>query len=177
MSCYQWLICWLLKETDSKIRDEMSKGKSKFTARCNTQVYRASTMTRAYSEYIVLMYYGQVVNRAETSLQPVLKNLFILYGLSSLDKHLTVLYQGGYATGSELADMVRSGILEVCARVKPDAVAVVDALAPPDFVLNSVLGKSDGKVIIFLHDLLSYCYFYLTYWKTPTALCWLLEFF
>jgi acyl-CoA oxidase len=31
-------------------------------------------------------------------------------------------------------------------KLKPEAVALVDVLAPPDFALNSVLGKSDGKV-------------------------------
>lgn len=30
--------------------------------------------------------------------------------------------------------------------MKKNAVAVADALAPPDFILNSVIGKSDGKV-------------------------------
>jgi acyl-CoA oxidase len=34
----------------------------------------------------------------------------------------------------------------LCARLKPDAVALVDVLAPPDFVLNSALGHSNGKV-------------------------------
>jgi hypothetical protein len=53
---------------------------------------------------------------------------------------------GGYATDSSLADLVREGILQMCSQLKPEAVAVADSLAPPDFVLNSVIGKSDGKV-------------------------------
>lgn len=55
---------------------------------------------------------------------------------------------GGYATDSNLADLVREGILQMCSQLKPEAVAVADSLAPPDFVLNSVIGKSDGKVCI-----------------------------
>jgi hypothetical protein len=53
---------------------------------------------------------------------------------------------GGYATDSRLADLVKEGILQMCSQLKPEAVAVADSLAPPDFVLNSVIGKSDGKV-------------------------------
>jgi acyl-CoA oxidase len=53
---------------------------------------------------------------------------------------------GGYATDSSLADLVKEGILQMCFQLKPEAVAVADSLAPPDFVLNSVIGKSDGKV-------------------------------
>jgi acyl-CoA oxidase len=53
---------------------------------------------------------------------------------------------GGYASDSSLADLVKEGILQMCSQLKPEAVAVADSLAPPDFVLNSVIGKSDGKV-------------------------------
>jgi hypothetical protein len=53
---------------------------------------------------------------------------------------------GGFASDSRLADLVKEGILHMCSQLKPEAVAVADSLAPPDFVLNSVIGKSDGKV-------------------------------
>lgn len=38
--------------------------------------------------------------------------------------------------------------------MKCDAVAMVDALAPPDFILNSPLGQSDGDVCFLLFILL-----------------------
>lgn len=53
---------------------------------------------------------------------------------------------GGYAVGSEAAQLIRDGILDLFSKLKPEAVALVDVLAPPDFALNSVLGKSDGNV-------------------------------
>lgn len=62
-----------------------------------------------------------------------------------------MFYAGGYATGSNLADLVKEGILQMCSQLKSEAVAVADSLAPPDFVLNSVIGKSDGKVCIKKH--------------------------
>jgi acyl-CoA oxidase len=55
-------------------------------------------------------------------------------------------FLGGYAVGPEAAQLIRDGILDLFSKLKPEAVALVDVLAPPDFVLNSVLGKSDGKV-------------------------------
>jgi acyl-CoA oxidase len=59
-------------------------------------------------------------------------------------------FTGGYCTGPEMADLVKENILLLCAELKPEAIAIADALAPPDFVLNSVLGMSDGKVRLFL---------------------------
>lgn len=42
--------------------------------------------------------------------------------------------------------IIREGILKLCEELKPDAVPLVDAIAPPDFILNSCLGRSDGQV-------------------------------
>ena len=57
-----------------------------------------------------------------------------------------MLFSGGYAVGSEPVWLIRNGILNLFTKIKPDAVALADVVAPPDFVLNSVLGKSDGRI-------------------------------
>lgn len=55
-------------------------------------------------------------------------------------------FSGGFASGPEPAQSIREGILSLCTALKPDAVSLVDALAPPDFILNSALGQSDGHI-------------------------------
>lgn len=77
---------------------------------------------------------------------PVLENLSLLYGLWSLDKHLIYFYQGNYARTPSMAQLTKESVLHMCHVLKPDIVTIIDALAPPDFVVNSVLGKSDGKL-------------------------------
>lgn len=42
--------------------------------------------------------------------------------------------------------LLREAVLQLCSQLKPEAVALADVIAPPDFVLNSVLGSSDGNV-------------------------------
>lgn len=71
----------------------------------------------------------------------------MLYGLSCLDKHLVYLYQGNYASPN-LSELVKEAVLSLCGQLKPEVVSVVDALAPPDFLLSSMLGNSDGKVLL-----------------------------
>lgn len=43
-------------------------------------------------------------------------------------------------------DLVRNTIIDLCDDLKDDSVALVDAIAPPDYVLNSALGESTGNV-------------------------------
>ncbi|CAH0701547.1 unnamed protein product [Spodoptera exigua] len=145
-STYRWLICWLLKETHEKYESEIAKGLSKFEARARSQVYKWRELTKSYAEYLAIIFFLESMDKKEDGLKPVLHKLFCLYGLWSLDQHLVELYQGGYSQGESLARLLREAILELCGELKGEVVSIVDALAPTDFVLNSVLGKSDGKL-------------------------------
>ena len=79
-------------------------------------------------------------------LRIVLKRLAALFGTFNLEKHASVLCSGGgYLQASSTSSMHRA-VQELCRQLKPDAVALVDAIAPTDFILNSALGRSDGKV-------------------------------
>ena len=46
------------------------------------------------------------------------------------------------------ATFIHAAIVTLCNELKDDAVSLVDAVAPPDFILNSPIGKSDGEVKI-----------------------------
>jgi acyl-CoA oxidase len=148
LNSYQWLICWLLQETHRRIYVSEKSGEDKFTARNNAQVFRARTLSLVYAENNALTYFWRrcISQDLDSAIQTVLRKLHILYGLWCMEKHLTLFYQGGFASDSRLADLVKEGILHICCQLKPEAVAVADSLAPPDFVLKSIIGKSDGKL-------------------------------
>lgn len=87
-------------------------------------------------------------------LRAVLKLLTALFGATSLEKHLSALTQGGYFQPGTSATL-QAAIEQLCERVKPEAVALVDAIAPSDFALNSALGHSDGQVYRHLEERMS----------------------
>uniref|UniRef100_A0A7G3AAZ7 Putative acyl-coa oxidase n=1 Tax=Lutzomyia longipalpis TaxID=7200 RepID=A0A7G3AAZ7_LUTLO len=87
--------------------------------------------------------------------------LLQLFGASLLTRHMGILYQGGFATGSLAAELYEQGILNLLPHIKNDAVGFVDALAPPDFILNSPLGASNGQI---------YKNLYTTIMQSPRAL-------
>lgn len=89
----------------------------------------------------------KIQEAVDPEIRNVLLKLFALYALFSLDKyHLGTVYQGGILNGTDLTTLLQESILRLCSELKNDAVSLVDVLAPPDFVLNSVLGASDGQV-------------------------------
>ena len=57
------------------------------------------------------------------------------------------MHLGGYATGPEFGDGIRASLRLTCATLAPEAISLVDVLAPPDFIVNSALGAEDGRYI------------------------------
>lgn len=91
--------------------------------------------------------YNKIKESNDSSLTNVLFKLFSLYGLHSIERHLSTLYQGGFIEGATAANLIQHAILQLVKYLKDDAIALVDAIAPPDIIMDSVLGKSDGEVI------------------------------
>lgn len=114
-------------------------------------MYNAAVLSRAYVELLAITHFCQRIaeNDVEPSSRVVLEKLGILYGLSCLDKHLVYFYKGRYATTPVFIEVIKDSVLYLCDVLKCDVISVVDAMAPPDFALNSVLGKADGNVSIF----------------------------
>ncbi|XP_054855423.1 peroxisomal acyl-coenzyme A oxidase 3 isoform X2 [Eublepharis macularius] len=148
LTAYKWLVCYLLRESFQKLRDQEQSGCTEFEARNNSQVYYCRSLAIAFIEHTVLQRYHDYVHSADTpaTLQPVLKRLCSLYGLWSLNKHMAVLYQGGFVSGEKAGRLVQDAILELCSKLKDEAVALVDVIAPPDFILNSPIGRADGEL-------------------------------
>ena len=153
LAAYKWLVVYLLKETTEKLKREMKSGKDAFTARNDSQVYFARTLSIVFMEHIVLERFAErLADDVPQSLRRVLKTMCDLYGLWSLEKHMATLYQGGYMQGSEPARLIRDKIVDLCGSLKDSSVALVDTLAPPDFILNSPIGMSDGQIYKNLYN-------------------------
>uniref|UniRef100_A0A1B6DNY0 Acyl-coenzyme A oxidase n=1 Tax=Clastoptera arizonana TaxID=38151 RepID=A0A1B6DNY0_9HEMI len=146
LEAYEWLICYLLQASFNRLKDNQSLGKDAFTAKNDCQVYYARTLAIAYGERFILKKFVEFADalQNEVEVQKVLIKVGALYGTWSLDKHLILLYQGGYINGPESSIQLRETILLLCSQLKPEAVSLADVIAPPDFILNSTIGSSNG---------------------------------
>lgn len=63
-------------------------------------------------------------------------------------------------TSSRSVELLKAGIIELLPKLKDDAIPLIDAIAPTDFIINSPLGMSDGQVYKHLQSIL---------WQTPST--------
>uniref|UniRef100_A0A5G2R6F3 Acyl-coenzyme A oxidase n=1 Tax=Sus scrofa TaxID=9823 RepID=A0A5G2R6F3_PIG len=148
LAAYKWLVCYLLRESYQKFSQEKQLGSSDFEARNNSQVYYCRSLALAYLELTVVRMFHQFTHQPHVPppLQPVLRRLSALYALWSLNQHTALLYRGGYFSGEQAGKMVENAILTLCAQLKDDSVALVDVMAPPDFILDSPIGRANGEL-------------------------------
>ncbi|KAL5015832.1 hypothetical protein ScPMuIL_005421 [Solemya velum] len=147
---YKWLVLKLLVDSAARLQKELDSGKDSFSARNDSQAYYCRTLALVYVEHANINRYYQMLQGEDDEavpddLHPVLQKLGSLFALWSLEKHIATLYQGGYITGSAPPYLIRESILRLCREVKDESIALIDAVAPTDFVLDSPIGHSDGQ--------------------------------
>ncbi|CAD6194218.1 unnamed protein product [Caenorhabditis auriculariae] len=146
LDAYKFLLFYTLR-ISSEDADRLKKaGKNSFDVRNDIQVHRALTLSISYTEHTIIDWAHQFLDTVEDrDVREVLRKCVSLYALFVLERHLATLYIAGYATGGEFGEQLRQKLREHVAALKDEALALVDAVAPPDFVLNSALGTADGK--------------------------------
>lgn len=148
LAAYRWLVCYLLRESHQRYcREKKSRG-SDFEARNNSQVYGCRPLALAFMELTVMQRFHEHTHGSSVppSLRTVLRRLSTLYGLWCLSQHVALLYRGGYISGEQTGKALEDAILTLCVQLKDDAVALVDVIAPSDFVLGSPIGRADGEL-------------------------------
>lgn len=76
----------------------------------------------------------------------VLRKLFRLYALYTLEREAADFYASGAVTVRQITLTRTKAVLALLDDIRPHAVSLVDAWQIPDWVLDSSLGRSDGKV-------------------------------
>lgn len=77
---------------------------------------------------------------------------FQLYSLNVMDVSARSFASSG-ATDEASLDALDDRILDIMSQIRPHAVRLVDSWKMPDYLLNSALGRFDGKVYETLYDM------------------------
>lgn len=144
-----WICAFYLEKSYERVQQLKSSGQSTFDVRNNSQVFFAINLSIAYGQRSIFNAFYQHVQSIEASPErDVLTKLVSLYGSNLIIKnYLGAMYEGGFIQhGSNAGELLQAGILEILPQLKTEAISLVDAISPPDFILNSPLGMSDGRI-------------------------------
>uniref|UniRef100_A0A6P4EW19 Peroxisomal acyl-coenzyme A oxidase 3-like n=1 Tax=Drosophila rhopaloa TaxID=1041015 RepID=A0A6P4EW19_DRORH len=148
LKALNWLTAWQLETTVKRVEQQQRNGKDAFETRNNIQVFAAQKLSIIYGERtIYYVFYKFVRSLPDSAEKQVLQQVLSFYGAHLVIKYSAVFYRGGYfRENSQQLDLYEQGILGLLPLLKDEAIALVDAIAPSDFILNSPLGMSDGNV-------------------------------
>ncbi|RFU31961.1 hypothetical protein B7463_g4381, partial [Scytalidium lignicola] len=105
-------------------------------------------LSRAHSQMILVTNFHNALQSNHNMshfLKETLKDLYRLFSLSTIENESREFYNAG-AVSNEQLDGLSQKILELMKRIRPHAVPLVDAWALPDYLLDSALGRYDGRV-------------------------------
>lgn len=149
LDAYQHRAARLLVSVASQIQMETMNGKS-FEDAWNGSLIQMGRVSRAHSCYLLLYNFVQGISQENGRLLggpevEVLTDLAILFGCYWMEKEIGDFLEDSYLS-SEQASWVRSCTLDMMEKIRPNAVALVDANDFSDFRLKSALGRYDGHV-------------------------------
>lgn len=140
-------MAYQLEHTVKRVETLKSQGLDAFETRNNMQVFNAQTLSIVYAQRtIYAVFYNFVMNLPDSNEKQVLLKLLSMYGCHMVTKNASIFYQGGYFRHNGQLELYQEAILNLLPLIKDEAITLVDAIAPPDFILNSPLGMSDGNV-------------------------------
>lgn len=107
-----------------------------------------SRISKAHCQYMLVRYFFvglQQENELGANEKQVLQTMAYFFALHLIDTEAAEFLVSGYLSSSQV-QAVKRKVIELLAVIRPDAVALVDAFALPDYYLNSALGRYDGNV-------------------------------
>ncbi|XP_013101539.2 peroxisomal acyl-coenzyme A oxidase 3 [Stomoxys calcitrans] len=150
LKALNWLVAYQLEETVQRVEALKRQGLDGFETRNNMQVFNAQTLSIVFAQRtIYAIFHKFVMDQPQSNEKNVLLKILAMYGCSLIIKHGAIFYQGGYFRQNGQLKLYHQVVLDLLPVLKDEAISLVDAIAPTDFILNSPLGMSDGN--IYLH--------------------------
>lgn len=148
MTTLNWICVFLLDKSFERVQQLQSAGQSSFDVRNNSQVFNSITLAIAYGQRAIFdAFFKNIQTLNPSPEKEVLTKVLSLYGANLIAKnYIGVMYEGGFVQGINATDLLQTGILNILPELKKEAISLVDAIAPPDFIIDSPLGKSDGRI-------------------------------
>ncbi|KAL1797522.1 hypothetical protein ACET3X_004128 [Alternaria dauci] len=144
VAAFAWRVSFLTFEA-SKHRDEQKKSWNDLLV----DFYRLS---KAHAQYMVVKNNLSALKniekegKADKAILDVLLKLFRLFALNTLEQEGSEFYASGACNKNQISLARTTTVMNLLKEIRPHAVRLVDAWGFDDWLLDSSLGRADGKV-------------------------------
>ncbi|KAL5374693.1 hypothetical protein PMIN06_012186 [Paraphaeosphaeria minitans] len=109
-------------------------------------------LSKAHSQYLVVrnfydaLKHGNIGREVDATTHDVLWKLFRLWALHTLEQEGSEFFASGAASRHQISLARTNAVMKLLKEIRPHAVSLVDGWGFDDWVLDSSLGRLDGKV-------------------------------
>lgn len=151
VEAYKYRAASVTRKAGQRLSQLTAKGTNAYDAWNKTSVLLVKAAECHAMVYVIESFVSAISKSTDWKVQAVLTDLFKLYASYSISNSAADFMQDGYLRGDQL-DIVNDGILLLLEKLRPNAVALVDAFDFHDRHLGSILGRYDGNVYENLYD-------------------------
>lgn len=145
LSAWEYIPAKLLLDAGQLLQSRISDGMSEREA-WNMTTVELIRLSKAHTYlFILASFLESCLEAQDEHVKAALLRLFTLFALYQMEQNLATLLEGGYFDQDQ-AKQLRKLVHESIQDVRKDAVPYVDAFSFTDFVVQSPLGRYDGKV-------------------------------
>ncbi|TXD38240.1 acyl-CoA oxidase [Lujinxingia vulgaris] len=127
-----------------RIKSRIDKGMDSFEAFNDCQDHVIAVANANVERFVLECFIEAEKNTTDAALRRALSQLRKLFALSIIEKDMAWFLENGYVQGNKAA-AIRDRVNTLCAELRPDAVAFVDAFQIPDTLLSAPIAFSEGK--------------------------------
>jgi acyl-CoA oxidase len=146
MLSFFFFISQLIQNASTKLLENLGNSPDPFSAWNSSQVFFLVDAAKAFGELWILNENVSAEGKCnEVPTKTVLDRLIKLWAISVIVEDLATFRENDYIS-SEQGKFLKSLVLDLSSQLKNEVIGIIDALAPPDAILGSPIGASDGDV-------------------------------
>ncbi|EGR32700.1 hypothetical protein IMG5_073500 [Ichthyophthirius multifiliis] len=141
----EWRVNLLLQRSGLKLQENL-QNQNTFDAWNDTQVFYLNNVSLAFGDLYQAQEFIEGINKIkdQNTIQ-VLDLVFELWALDIIQKDQGTFRENNFIN-IEQTGQIKQRIIELLKLIKPEAVGLIDVLAPPDHILGSPFGAYDGDI-------------------------------
>ncbi|CAF3712651.1 unnamed protein product [Rotaria sordida] len=158
LDAIDWLLCYIVDKSIRKLEHlTLTTNLSTFDLKNMTQVYHLRTLSIIYIQHTAIIRFSQFLqlnNDMDEKCKQILEKLLIVHILKLFEEYIGILFEGNYIKNIDINQWIQIRLLDLCYELRNEILALVDVFAPPDHILNSVLGNYNGQVYEAIHKMI-----------------------